>query len=331
MLESELIQYGIFGILGLSIGVIAYVAIYPLISGEQKTDKRIKTIAARGVIRGEKTRSSDAQNKRRQVQETLKELEESQKKKKKQKLTLRAQLEQAGLSMSPRNFHIVSAITGLLAGAGTSLAGSPMIVVLGAVIAMGFGLPRWVLSFMRKRRFKKFLNEFPNAIDIVVRGVKSGLPFGDTVRIIASESKEPVRGEFREVVEGQAVGMPIGEGLMRMHSRVPLPEVNFLAIVITIQQSSGGNLADALGNLSRVLRGRKMLQSKIVTMSQEAKSSAAIIAALPFGVMGLVYMSTPDYIALLWEEELGQLMLLGSAIWMTLGVLVMRKMINFDY
>lgn len=330
MLESELIQYGVFGVLALSIGVIAYVLIYPLVSGERNADKRIRTVSQRGTTRKVRGKNADTQNRRRQVQDTLKELEDNQKKKKR-RITTRVLLEQAGLTMSVRAFYITSAIVGLLAGVTVYLSGTPMIVVPAAMFAMGYGMPRWVVGFIRKRRFKKFLNDFPNAIDIVVRGVKSGLPFGDTVRIIASESPEPIRSEFREIVESQAIGIPIGEGLMRMHERVPLPEVNFLAIVITIQQSAGGNLADALSNLSKVLRERKKILGKIQAMSQEAKSSAAIIAALPFVVMLVVYITTPSYISLLWEEKLGQIMLLCSAVWMSLGVFVMKKMINFDF
>jgi len=184
---------------------------------------------------------------------------------------------------------------------------------------------------MRKRRQKKFLEDFPNAIDIVVRGVKAGLPLNDTLRTIAMESAEPVRSEFREVIEAQAFGLPIGEAIGRMYERVPLAEVNFLSTVVNIQAQSGGNLAEALSNLSRVLRERKRLNGKIQAMSQEAKASAAIIAALPLAVMILVYITTPSYISLLWQTELGQIMLAVSAFWMTSGVLVMRKMINFDF
>jgi len=330
MFDSELIQYGVFGTLALSIGVIVYVLIYPFISGERKTDQRIKTVSRRPSGRQAGKKISDGADRRKKVQETLKEIEDKQKEHK-QKLSMAVLLVQAGLDISIRTYYLACAITGLMAAAGAMVAGTPMLVVAGAGLAGSLGLPRWIVLFLRKRRFKKFLGEFPNAIDIVVRGVKSGLPFGDTVRIIASESPEPIRSEFREIVEGQAVGLPIAEGLERMYARVPLAEVNFLAIVVTVQQSAGGNLAEALSNLSRVLRERKKLQGKIQSMSQEAKSSAAIIGALPLGVMGVVYMTTPEYISLLWETKMGQIMMLGSAVWMLIGVFVMKKMINFDY
>jgi tight adherence protein B len=204
-------------------------------------------------------------------------------------------------------------------------------VALGCAFVAAVGAPRWYLIFLSNRRQKKFLEEFANAIDVVVRGIKAGLPVNDCLKVIAKESPEPVGPEFAEIVEGQKIGITLAQGLERMYERIPLAEVNFLSIVISIQQQTGGNLAEALSNLSTVLRERKKMQGKIRAMSQEAKSSAAIIGALPILVMVLIYMTTPDYIALLWTERLGQIMLLCSAFWMTMGVLVMRKMINFDF
>jgi tight adherence protein B len=164
-----------------------------------------------------------------------------------------------------------------------------------------------------------------------VRGVKAGLPLLDCMKMIATEAPEPLKTEFRVIVETQAVGMPLGEACNKLYERTPVPEANFFAIVISIQQKAGGNLSEALGNLSRVLRDRKKMKSKIRAMSQEAKASAGIIGALPVAVMTLVYVTSPQYISLLFTEPLGNVMLAGSAAWMTMGVLVMKKMINFDF
>ncbi|MGH6742920.1 MAG: type II secretion system F family protein, partial [Bradyrhizobium sp.] len=142
---------------------------------------------------------------------------------------------------------------------------------------------------------------------------------------------EPVKSEFRMIVETQAVGMPLGEACQKLYGEMPVPEANFFGIVIAIQQKAGGNLAEALGNLSRVLRERKKMKAKIQAMSQEAKASASIIGALPIAVMTLVYVTSPQYISLLWTEPLGRVMLACSAFWMLTGVLVMKKMINFDF
>ena len=164
-----------------------------------------------------------------------------------------------------------------------------------------------------------------------MRGIKSGLPLADSIRVIAAEGPEPVRTEFRSILETQAIGIPLGEACQKLYERVPLPEANFFGIVIAIQQKAGGNLSEALGNLSRVLRDRKKMKGKIQAMSMEAKASAAIIGSLPPAVMGIVYLTSPSYISLLWTHPTGQLMLLGSAVWMTMGCLVMRRMINFDF
>jgi tight adherence protein B len=184
---------------------------------------------------------------------------------------------------------------------------------------------------MTKRRQYKFTDEFANAIDVIVRGVKSGLPLIECLSIIARESPQPISGEFTELIEHQRVGVPLADAFDRMMIRMPLPEVRFFAIVLAIQQQAGGNLSEALGNLSGVLRDRKRLQAKVRALSAEAKASAAVLASLPFVVMILVYITTPSYIALLWSTRFGQFLLAAAGFWMMCGVLVMRKMINFKY
>lgn len=194
-----------------------------------------------------------------------------------------------------------------------------------------FGLPPWFVTRMIKRRQNKFLDEFANSIDVIVRGVKSGLPLNECLSIISRESPSPVREEFKELVEQQRVGVPLSECFERMMARMPLPEVNFFAIVISIQQQAGGNLSEAMGNLAGVLRDRKRMQAKVKALSAEAKASAGVLASLPFVVMMLVYLSTPAYIAMLFTTKMGQFLLACAGVWMTMGVLVMRKMINFKY
>ena len=187
------------------------------------------------------------------------------------------------------------------------------------------------MSYLKKRREKSFLKALPDAVDVIVRGIKAGLPLFESIKVVAADAPEPLRGEFLAIIETQAIGMPLGEACARLYDRMPVPEANFFGIVIAIQQKSGGNLSEALGNLSKVLRDRKKMAEKIQAMSMEAKASAGIIGSLPPIVMLLVYLSTPHYISLLWTHPTGQLMLVGCAIWMTIGILVMKKMINFDF
>ena len=178
---------------------------------------------------------------------------------------------------------------------------------------------------------RRFLHIFPDAIDVIVRGVKAGLPLGDCLKIIAEESQEPVKSEFASIVDTQAIGLPLGEACIKLHESIPLPEANFFGIVISIQQKAGGNLSEALGNLSRVLRDRKKMKGKIQAMSMEAKASASIIGCLPIAVGALVYLTSPDYIELLWKADLGRMMMAGCAMWMGIGIFVMKQMINFDF
>jgi tight adherence protein B len=225
----------------------------------------------------------------------------------------------------------LSGALALIFGLGAFLISGNPFVGLGALLVGGFGAPRWFLSFLTKRRVKKFVNEFPNAMDVVVRGVRSGLPLGDCIRIIASEAAEPVRTEFRHIIEAQGLGLGVAEACERLYQRVPTTEANFFGIVIAIQQKSGGNLAETLSNFSRVIRERRKMAGKIQAMSMEAKASAGIIACLPFTVVILVYLSSPDYISLLWTTFHGKLVILIAALWMGIGTLAMRKMIQFDF
>jgi tight adherence protein B len=201
---------------------------------------------------------------------------------------------------------------------------------LGSMIIFAVGVPRWLVGFLRNRRMKAFLAEFPNALDVMVRSIKSGLPLNDAIRMISAEGQEPVRTEFKRIVEAQQMGMNIPEACARLYTRIPLSEANFFAIVIAIQAQAGGNLSEALGNLSRVLRDRKKMKAKINAMSMEAKASAAIIGALPFIVSLLVYLTSPEYIMLLFTDSRGHFILGVSLVWMSIGILVMRNMINFD-
>lgn len=316
----------VFFLAAAAIGGVVYVFVYPILSGERKAEQRMQSVAKTEPLA--RVARGSQKSRREAIELTLKEIEERHKKKK--SVLLSARIAQAGLSWSKRQFAMISAgiglgmfIIGLLSGAG-------LLVATGLGFAGAFGVPRWLLSYLKKRREKKFLEAFPDAVDIIVRGIKTGLPLLDCIKMITAEAPEPLKSEFRVIMETQAI-MPLGEACAKLYERTPLPEANFFGIVVAIQQKGGGNLSEALGNLSKVLRDRKKMRAKIQAMSQEAKASAAIIGALPIAVMILVYLTSPQYISLLFTNSLGHLMLAGSAVWMTIGVLVMKKMINFDF
>ncbi|HEX5210757.1 MAG TPA: type II secretion system F family protein [Pseudolabrys sp.] len=317
----------LFFLASVAVGGVIWVFVYPLLSGERKAEQRMASVAraepAARVSRGQQRSRRDV------IENTLKEVEERHKKSKSVPLGVR--IAQAGLSWSKNQFFLISGALGAALAALGMLTGSGLVVSGLMALAGGFGLPRWLLSYLKKRREGKFLDAFPDAVDIIVRGVKAGLPLLDCLKMITLESPEPVKSEFRAIVETQAIGMPLGEAVGKLYEHMPVPEANFFGIVISIQQRAGGNLAEALGNLSRVLRDRKKMKAKIQAMSQEAKASASIIGALPVAVMTLVYITSPNYISLLWTEPLGRLMLAASVVWMSLGIMVMKKMINFDF
>jgi tight adherence protein B len=313
----------------ISMGSVFYVFVYPILSGEAKAEKRRDALNTSASQRraGDRLAESTA-NRKRAVSDSLKELEERDNASK--RVTLNDLIARAGLAIPVQKFYMFCAGAGLLLAVLAFGATGNLIAAGLAAIIGGLGLPRWVLSFLQKRRVNKFIAEFPNAIDIIVRGIKSGLPLGDCVRIIASEAQEPLKSEFRAIVEAQQMGLSIGDACARLFKRMPISEANFFVIVIQIQQKAGGNLSEALGNLSRVLRDRKRMKDKVQAMSMEAKASAVIIGALPIIVGALVQASSPGFIAPLFTTQMGHIMLLGSVFWMGCGIVVMKQMINFD-
>jgi tight adherence protein B len=311
-----------------AIGGLAWVFIYPMLSGEHKAESRRASIA-RPEPAAARQADKSQRSRREQVEGSLKDLEARRQKEKSVPLSTR--ISQAGLTWTTQKFWIVSGVLAVAAFFIAFWMGGGLLGGAGMAFAAGFGLPRWLLNYLKKKREKAFLKALPDAVDVIVRGIKAGLPLFESIKVVAADAPEPLKSEFLAIIETQTIGMSLGDACARLYERMPVPEANFFGIVIAIQQKSGGNLSEALGNLSRVLRDRKKMAEKIQAMSMEAKASAGIIGSLPPAVMLLVWITTPDYIALLWTQHLGQFMLAGCVGWMTLGVLVMKKMINFDF
>jgi len=312
-----------------AIGGVAWVFVYPLLSGEKQAETRRASVAKPEPV-AKRQNDRNQRSRREQVEGSLKDLEARRLKESKVPLSVR--LTQAGLAdWTEQRFYMVSAVLALVFFAGAWFVGGGLLGATGLAFAAGFGLPRWGLGFLKKRREKKFLAALPDAVDVIVRGIKAGLPLFESIKVVAADAPEPLRSEFLAIIETQAIGIPLGEACQRLYERMPVPEANFFGIVVAIQQKSGGNLSEALGNLSKVLRDRKKMAEKIQAMSMEAKASAGIIGSLPPIVMILVYLSTPGYISPLWTNPTGQLMLVGCVIWMSIGIMVMKKMINFDF
>ena len=296
-------------------------------SADAKTLKRAQAITG-GEVRDQRRRPAVTaqEQRRRQLLKTLKEQDREQKK---ALLSISAKLKQAGLEMKVSTFWMASGGVALVVFAMAMLFTRSPLLAIGMAFAAGLGLPRWIVGFMAAKRIKSFTESFPDAMDIVVRGIKSGLPVHDSLRVIGREAPEPLASQFNRLVESIGMGMTIDQALDKMHAEMPTPEVRFFAIVLAIQAKTGGNLAEALGNLSTVIRSRKLMREKVKALSAEAVASAAIIGSLPPGVAVLIYITAPTYMSVLFNDPRGRIMLMIGAFWMMLGVLSMRKMINF--
>lgn len=326
------------GLLAIIAAILAFVTVAGLGlafagGGQSKASKRAQAIVANGGSAERKNRAkaaavNDPTSRRKQILKTLKDQERQARK---ATLTLDARLRQAGLSTSVRTFWIVSMVVALVVFAGAFVFIKQPLAAVGLAFAAGFGLPRWVIGFLGKRRTKKFTEAFSDAIDIIVRGIKSGLPVHEALKIIGRESPQPLAGEFTRLVENIGMGMTVEQALEKMFERMPTPELRFFTIVLAIQAKTGGNLAEALANLSTVLRSRKLMREKIKALSAEATASAFIIGMLPPGVVTLITITAPSYMHVMFTDPRGQLMLLGGVIWMCIGIFVMRKMINFKF
>jgi tight adherence protein B len=291
-----------------------------IVSGGPRTTADRKAVA--------RAAANNPEARRKQILKTLKDQEKQQKK---ATFNLQAKMLQAGLKGNVKLFWVVSAVVGILVFTAVLLFQRNPLIALPAGFAAAFGLPRWVIGFLAKRRIKKFTENFSDAIDIIVRGIKSGLPVHDCLKIIGRETPEPLAGEFRTLVDNVGVGVSIADALEKMFQRMPTSELRFFAIVLAIQQKTGGNLAEALNNLSQVLRARKLMREKIKALSSEAVASSFIIGALPPGVVVLITVTTPSYMSVMFTDPRGNLMLMGAAFWMSCGIFVMRKMINFKF
>ncbi|MBN8606034.1 MAG: type II secretion system F family protein [Caulobacterales bacterium] len=292
--------------------------------------KRVKAVAGARVDKRNQAVEMAALKRRQTTAEALKELSQSEKQSRKRRLSIKGLMAQAGIKMTPTVFWALSAGLGLVLGIAGLIIQGWIGAGMGFFIGL-FGLPRWILGFLVGGRQKKFANQLADAIDVIVRGVKSGLPLNQCLRIIAMESPEPIKSEFQALCDGQAMGVPLEVGLQRMYDHMPLPEVNFFSIVLVIQQKTGGNLSESLGNLSTVLRSRKLMKEKVKALSAEATASAGIIGSLPVLVGTLVWFTRPDYISILFTHPVGNLILMGCAVLMSVGIFVMYKMVNFKF
>lgn len=319
----------VFGVVFLMLSLGSY-GVYALrFSPRARVRRRIANITRTTTDESGRGEQGAGNPRRKLIQAKLKELEES-KKKSRRRHQIRQILLEAGLSLSVRAFYTISALVAVISAGAYLLTGFLPIGAILVAIPAGLLLPKATISHLAKRRKKKFTFQFADAVDVIVRGIQSGLPVGECLNIIARESPDPVGLEFRQITEGQRLGLTLDEALQRALDRMPTAELKFFAIVLNIQQQTGGNLAETLSNLSRVLRDRKKMAAKIRTMSSEARSTAMIIGSLPPGMCILLFFTSHDYIMFLFTDQIGHMLIGAGLTLMLLGSLIMKKMVSFE-
>jgi tight adherence protein B len=239
-------------------------------------------------------------------------------------------LEQTGKTWSVGQYFMVSAGIFLVVMLGLVMKGMPFLLALFISLFLGVGMPHIVVSKLIKRRILKFNAKFPDAIELMVRGLRSGLPISETMGVVADEVDGPVAIEFRSVTDKMKIGRSMEIALQESADRLGTPEFQFFVISLAIQRETGGNLAETLSNLAEVLRKRAQMKLKIKAMSSESKASAWIVGALPFIVFTLIWFINNSYMARFFTDE--RLMIAGGGglIWMGCGVFIMSRMVNFE-
>ena len=243
---------------------------------------------------------------------------------------LRKKIAMTGRRWTLGNYALAAVILTCSVAALAWLRGLPLILSLLVGVFVGFGLTNFVINSLIKRRVNAFTSKFPDAIELLVRGLRSGLPISETISVVASEVPGPVGAEFRTIADKMKIGKTMDQALQETAERLGTPEFQFFCITLAIQRETGGNLAETLSNLSDVLRKRMQMRLKIRAMSSESKASAYIIGVLPFVVFGLIMFINPSYMGKFFTDERLIVAGCGGMIWMAIGAFIMRQMINFE-
>jgi len=298
---------------------------------QERRDRYVSVIARTGggiqAKEGETDRA--AARHKAELARKLKEAGAESQERKKDKASIRQMMQMAGIDAPVSRYWVFSAFFATTVSVFVLLSAWPPIAKMFIIFTAFFGVPKLFLKWKAARRQRKFLEEFADALDGMVRLLQAGMPMSEAVAMGAREFTGPLKEEMLRVYENQKVGMALGEAALLMARRIPLTEVHMFATALQIQSETGSSLSEVLSNLSAVIRARFRLKRKIKALSSEAKASAAIIGALPLLVMFGLYLARPEYIGLLFTLPKGKVMLFGAGLWMSFGMLIMRQMINF--
>lgn len=312
--------------------IVGMIALLVMNNEAEKKKRAISKITGHSGDSFRKADENDEKNKRRaEIARKLKETrdEENADKKKKNKASTSLMLERAGLSISAKQYWILSFFCMVLFVVLAKMTGAgPLLLFLSAVIGL-FGFPRFILRHKTLKRQKNFLQEFPDALEAMVRLLKAGMPVAEAIAMIAKEFDGPVGEEMMRVYDKQKIGVALHEAALEATRRMPLTEMQMFATGLSIQAQTGSSLSEVLMNLSGVIRSRFRLKRKIKALSSEAIASASIIGALPVTVAFGLWCVNPEYIGVLFTDSFGKILLAGCLVWMSIGILVMKIMINF--
>ncbi len=243
---------------------------------------------------------------------------------------LRLRLEKTGKTWTIGQYAMVSLSLSVVVILLLQVRGAPLLLSIFGGLAVGIGLPHMIVNTLIKRRVAQFTSKFPDAIELMVRGLRSGLPISETIGIVGNELPGPIGVEFQSVADKMRIGKTMDIALQDSADRLGTPEMQFFCITLAIQRETGGNLAETLSNLADVLRKRAAMKLKIKAMSSESKASAWIVGSLPFIVFGLIWSINPSYIGDFFVDERLMIAGFGGLVWMGIGVAIMAKMVNFE-
>lgn len=310
--------------------IVGGVVLFMLNQEAEKKKRAMSVVTGRADMSKVDLDKNDQNKRRAGIAKKLKEnKDEEEKQEKKKRKTILKMLQQAGLPISPKQFWLLSFVSMVLfVGVGKVLSFSPFVLLMMFFIGL-FGFPRFVVKRITARRQKNFLTEFPDALEASVRLLKAGMPVSEAIKMVSREYEGPVGEEMTRIYERQKIGIPLHEAAYEATERMPLPEMQMFATGLAIQAQTGSSLSDVLMNLAGVIRARFRLKRKVKALSSEAIASAGIIAALPVLVCVGLYFGNPEYISILFTHPTGKMWLGGAIVWMIIGCLVMKMMINF--
>lgn len=294
----------------------------------EKRKRMMAVVQGNTVARkGDKGKKHHQDQRRHDLSKKLKESEGEAKKK--EGAGLSDLIMQAGMEISVKKFWFFSIVFGVLFTTLIHFSGQPPYVVIAAAFIGTLGLPKLFLKRKAKKRQKKFLEDFADALESMTRLLKAGMPVTEAIAMVAREYTGPVGDEMSRIFDRQKIGIPLPEAVLIGAKRMPITEMQMFATAVAIQAQTGSSLSEVLTNLANVIRARFQMKRKVNALSSEAKASASIIGALPLLVLGGMYMTNREYIIVLFEDPTGNALLAGAAFWMFCGIMVMKQMINF--